>query len=305
MKRFWVFLSILALLSACRQQPKEFRFHEIIAGIEHTLWIGGVNEKTAQRANDAVFSELRLLSEFTQPVLSKPMSRTNILLRSGEWFSVNPSMTGILKDSAKYYQLTDGLFNPAALGALREEWGIYADPDIPAPPKEKELQVLLSDLPTMNDIQFDAIRMRGNNKRIRLDFDYLAYGYAIDTEIQHLQDLGIQNARLQIDGVERVIGTLPAKGQAAGPAVCKRSIPLVAGTHRPVELNSILNPQTGRPIENVSAIEVVADNASDAAVACWAFLVGDASAWPKLARQLNVTTASITDASGNTRVVGK
>jgi len=305
MKRYWMFLSILVLLPACQQQPKQFRFHETIAGIEHTLWISGVNEKAAQRANDAVFSELRLLSEFTQPVLSKPMSRTNVLLRSGEWFSVNPSMTGILKDSVKYYQLTDGLFNPAALGALREEWGIYADPDIPAPPKEKALQALLSDLPTMNDIQFDAIRMRGNNKRIRLDFDYLAYGYAIDTEIQHLQDLGIQNARLQIDGVERTIGTLPAKDRVEGPAFCERSIPLVAGTQRPVEFNNILNLQTGRPVENVSAIKVVADNASDAAVACWAFLVGDASAWPKLARQLNVTSASITDASGNTRVIGK
>ena len=132
MKRLSVFLSILVLLAACQQQRKQFRFHETIAGIEHTLWLSGVNEKTAQRANDAVFSELRLLSEFTQPVLSKPMSRTNTLLRSGEWFSVNPSMTGILKDSVRYYQLTDGLFNPAALGALREEWGIYADPDIPA-----------------------------------------------------------------------------------------------------------------------------------------------------------------------------
>jgi len=305
MKRLWVFVSILVLLPACEQQPKQFRFHETIAGIDHTLWIGGVNEKTAQRANDAVFSELRLLSEFTQPVLSKPMSRTNTLLRSGEWFSVNPSMTGILKDSVKYYQLTDGIFNPAALGALREEWGIYADPDIPTPPKEKELQALLSDLPTMNDIQFDAIRMRGNNRHIRLDFDYLAYGYAIDTEIQHLKDLGIQDARLQIDGVERVIGAMPAKNQPEGPAVCERSIPVVAGTHRPVEFNNILNLQSGRPVENVSAIKVVADNASDAAVACWVFLVSDANAWPKLARQLNITSASITDASGNTRVVGK
>jgi thiamine biosynthesis lipoprotein len=305
MKRYWMFLSVLVLLAACQRQPDQFQYHETIAGIEHTLWVGGVNEKTAKRANEAVFSELRLLSKFTQPVLSKPMSRTNILLRSGEWFSVNPSMTGILKDSVKYYHLTDGLFNPAALGALREEWGVYADPDIPSPPKEKELQTLLSDLPTMSDIQFDAIRMRGNNKYIRLDFDYLAYGYAIDTEIQHLKDLGIQNARLKIDGVEQMIGTLPGKNGTEGPAVCERSIPLVAGTHRPVEFNNILNPQNGRPVENVSAIKVLSDNASDAAVACWAFLVSDASAWPKLARQLNVTSASITDAGGIVHVIGK
>ena len=48
MKRYWVFLSVLVLLPACQQQPKQFQYHETIAGIEHTLWISGGNEKTAQ-----------------------------------------------------------------------------------------------------------------------------------------------------------------------------------------------------------------------------------------------------------------
>ncbi|MDX5152019.1 MAG: FAD:protein FMN transferase [Acidiferrobacterales bacterium] len=304
MKRL-LLLSIMALLPACQQQPKEFQHNETIAGIDHTLWIIGVNEKTAQRASSAVFSELRLLSKFTQPIRSKPMARTNILLRSGEWFSVNPSMTGILKESVKYYGLTNGLFNPAALGALREAWGVYADPDIPAPPKEKDLQALLTDLPTMNDIQFDAIRMRGNNKHIRLDFDYFAYGYAVDTEIQHLKDLGIQNARLQIDGVDRVIGSVPGTAGRAGPAECERSIPQMTGTRRPPEFNHVLNPRTGRPVENVSKIKVAADTASDAAVACWALLVGDPGSRPELVTRLNVASATITDASGEFHVVGK
>jgi len=300
------FLLLLVLsLPACQQQPKQFQYHETIAGISHTLWLYGVNEKTAQRAHDAVFSELRLLSKFTQPVQSKPMSRTNILLRSGEWFSVNPSMTGILKESEKYYKLTDGLFNPAALGALREEWGIYADPDIPAPPKEKDLQALLADLPTMNDIQFDAIRMRGNNNRIRLDFDFLAYGYAIDTEIQHLKDLGIQNARLQIDGVDRVIGRSPGAGERPAQAVCERTIPLKAGTHEPVQFNNILNPETGRPVEDISKVQVAADTGSDAAVACWVLLVSDSNTRPGLIKRLNLTSATITDTSGKSRSFGK
>jgi len=304
MKRLLLLL-IVVLLPACQQQAKEFRFHETIAGIDHTLWIAGVNEKTAQRAHNAVFSELRLLSKFTQPVQSKPMARTNILLRSGEWFSVNPSMTGILKESVKYYKLTDGLFNPAALGALREAWGVYADPDILAPPKESDLQALLADLPTMNDIQFDAIRMRGNNRRIRLDFDYLAYGYAIDTEIQHLQELGIQNARLQIDGMDRVIGHVPGTSGRKGPAECERSIPVKTGTHRPLEFNRVLDPRSGRPIEDANKVEVAADTASNAAVACWALLLSDPDSSTGLAKRLHVASATITGASGKSRVIGK
>lgn len=304
MKRISLLLAIMFWLPACQQQPEQYQHRETIAGIDHTLWISGVNQKTAQRATDAVFSELRLLSRFTQPVASKPMSRTNILLRSREWFSVNPSMTGILKESMKYYEKTGGLFNPVALGAMREEWGVYADPDNPTPPKPEALQALLAGLPTMNDIQFDAIRMRGNNKHIRLDFDYFAYGYAIDTEIQHLKDMGIRNARLQISGVDRVIGTLPGIGKRAGPAECKRSIPVIPGTHQPVKFNDVLSLKTGQPVQNVSAIEVAADTGSDAAVACWTLLVSDPAARQKLAHQLNVVSARITDAKGDIHHIG-
>jgi thiamine biosynthesis lipoprotein len=304
-RRISLLLTLMFWLPACQQQPEQFQHHETIAGIDHTLWIYGVNQKTAQRATEAVFSELRLLSKFTQPVASKPMSRTNVLLRSREWFSVNPSMTGILKESVKYYEKTGGLFNPAALGALRAEWGVYADPDNPTPPKKKDLQALLADLPTMEDIQFDAIRMRGNNKHIHLDFDYLAYGYAIDTEIQHLKDMGIQNARLQINGIDRAIGTMPGEGKRPDHAICKRNIPVMPGTHRPVEFNDVLNLKSGYPVENVSAIDVAADTGSDAAVACWTLLVSDSSAWPQLARRLNVTSARITDAKGEIHVIGR
>lgn len=307
MNRNWLLLLLalpLLLPAGCQQQPSLVRHQEAIAGINHTLWIAGSDQKTAQRAVGAVFSELRLLSNFTHPVESKPISRTNVLLRSGEWFSVNPSMTGILKESVRYFEKTDGLYNPAGLGALRQEWGLYADPDLPIPPKEKELQALLADLPTMDDIHFDAIRLRGDNKRVRLDFDYLAYGYAIDMEIQHLQELGIKNARLQIGRVDRVIGTLPDTGKRAGPAVCTREIPVEPGTSRPRERNAILSLRTGHPIDQVSAISVAAGNASDASVACWVLLIGNADEWPELSKQLGVIEARITDADGNIHVLG-
>jgi len=297
-KRFLTLIFLVLSLAACEPAPRHFEHQENIVGINHTLWIDGADKKSAQRASDAVFAELRLLSKFTQPVNSKPMSRTNILLRSGEWFSINPSMTGILKESKNYYEQTNGLFNPAGLGALREAWQFYADPDMPKPPTDKELQSLLKDWPTMEDIQFDAIRSRGKNKRIRIDFDYLAYGYAIDTEIQHLQDMGIQNARLQINGVDRVIGTVDTAGERPAPATCTRSIPLYTGKNDSSQYNDILDFKTGFPVKNVQSIYVAADTASNAAVACWVLLESDPAAWPQLAKHLHVASASITDADG-------
>lgn len=291
-------LPFLVLLSACQPQPPVIH-EETIAGIAHTLSIYDTDPKQAQRAIDAVFSELRLLSEFTEPRQSKPMARTNVMLRSREWFSVNPSMTGILKQSIDYYDKTAGTYNPAALGALRQQWGFYSDTGDSVPPKEKDVQAFLADLPTMKDIEFDGIRVRGRNPRIYLDFDYLGYGYAIDLQISHLQQLGIKNARLEIHQVERSIGQVPGIRFKSGQAHCYRAIAAKSGSNQAATIHDVIDTRSGHPIELAASIDVTAKNASDASVACWALLVGETESRGQLVDQLGIISATLTDANGN------
>lgn len=293
-----VLLSLFFLLSACQPQPPALH-EEKIAGIAHTIWIYDTDPKRAQRAIDAVFSELRLLSEYTEPRQSKPMARTNVLLRSREWFSVNPSMTGILKQSIQYYDKTAGVYNPAALGALRQQWGFYAGAGGPVRPKEKALQAFLADLPGMKDIEFNGIRVRGHNPHISLDFDYLGYGYAIDLQIAHLQQLGIRNARLRIGQVERSIGQVPDTGYKSGQARCIRSIVTKPGANEAATIHDVIDTISGHPIDHAASIDVTARNASDAAVACWALLVSEPDSHGRLVDQLGVVRAVLVDIDGN------
>lgn len=274
----------------CQQQPSVTEHHETIADIPHSLWIASQDRERARRASEAVFSELRLVSEFTHPVKSKPMSRVNVLLRSGEWFSVNPSMSGILRQSANYYQATGGLYNPPGIGALREQLGWYRPTSDQFKPDKHLLDTLLSQLPTMEQIEFDGIRMRGTNKYIRLDFDWFAQGYAIDMQIDHLRQLGISNARLRIRGIEKTIGRIPGTATVDDTATCKRQ--LTPGKH------GIVDPATGLPQDRVRSVEVTAPRASDASVACHVLFFGDARSRQRYFERLNLRSARITMSDG-------
>ncbi len=303
--RYLLFILLLASLAGCERQTL-VEHSETIAGINHTLLIYDADETRSQKALDAVFSELRLLSGFTHPTQSKPISRTNVLLRSREWFSVNPSLTRILKQSIDYSVKTDGVFNPVALGALRQKWGFYAGQNKPTIAKEQELQAFLAHLPTMNDIEFDGIRLQGRNELIQLDFDFLAYGNAIDVEIQHLAELGIENAWLRIGPVERMIGHVPADvfskemthRTSSGQSFCSREIPVDTALPDARLYHDVIDTRSGHPIDHARAITVFANNARDASVACWAILVSKPESRARMGRRLGISEAVVTDASG-------
>jgi len=303
-------LSALAIIiattvSAC-QQPAVYEHTETIDGVDYALSIYGHTEKQSNRAIEAVFAELRLLAGYTDPVHSKPMARTNVLLRGGEWFSVNPSVTQILKQSIRYHELTGGLFNPAVLGALKEKYGLYQTETAAAAPSQRELQNFLATPPTMKHVNFDGIRLQGTHPGIRLDFDYLAYGYAIDIEMDHLRELGIKNATLRIGGVRRIMGPKAAlahpsrfhkPGQPAasgGSAFCQRSI----GSGDRI----VLHPATGQPVSDVRSIELVANTASDASVACWVLLLSPIDQWQTLATRIGVSAAVLESSDGQYHV---
>lgn len=302
-------LVVAGTVSSC-QQPIVNEHTETIEGVDYTLTIYGHSRKQGDRATEAVFAELRLLAGLTDPMHSKAIARTNVLLQGGEWFSVNPSVTQILKQSIRYYTLTGGLFNPAILGALKEKYGFYGTATPTAPSNQRELQNFLVAPPTMKDVNFDGIRLQGTHPGIRLDFDYLAYGYAIDIEIEHLRELGIENATLRVGDVQRVMGpeakrrhpfsfrTASGQGNSVlapgGSAFCERT----AGAGPRL----ILHPVTGQPVSQVRSIQLTADTASDASVACWVLMAGSPDQWQQLAARIGVTAAVLESSDGQYHV---
>ncbi|MFV1996761.1 MAG: FAD:protein FMN transferase [Acidiferrobacterales bacterium] len=247
----------------------------------------------ARRAIEAVTNDLNLIADSTDPQKAKPMSRTNALLQSGEWYSANPSLYELIKQSQDYFQKTGGVFNPAALGALRQAWGFYQA--TPKPDFTKINDLLKQDL-TMKDIEIKGIRVRGRKADLKLDFDLLAIGYAIDSQLEHMEELGIRQAALRIGPITGTLGNVPQSIAldspekiivlASGEAMCRFS----ARNSRFPDLGRI-DPRSAWPVKPIPAIAVIHNSARSASVACATLSVAGEAEWEQLIFDLGLVYA--------------
>lgn len=236
--------------------------------------------------------DLKLIDGFTNAKKAKPLSRVNSLLQSGEWFSVNPSLHELIQLSREYFQKTGGAFNPVALGALRQAWGFYQGS--PTPDLKTINHLLKQDL-AMNDIEINGIRVRGRKAELKLDFDLLAVGYAIDSQLEHLGELGIRQAALRIGPVTGTLGTVAQTftiddrhhvALKPGEALCRFS----ARNSRFPKFGR-LDPRSAWPVKPVPTIVVIHRNARTASVACAVLSIAGEDEWDLLVQNLELTYA--------------
>lgn len=262
-------------------------------GVAVEINIYTTDKALADRALKAVIDDLKLIDGYTDAVKSKPMMRVNSLLQGGEWFSVNPSLFELISLSHDYASQSGGLFNPAALGAYRHAWGYYRQ--TPALDLKAINQLLKQDL-QMTDIEIDGIRIRGHKSGLKLDFDLLSLGYAIDNQLEHLITLGIHNASIRIGPLQRTLGEVPP---AAAPNNPHKSIVLEPGealcyfsaSDSRFPKTGRLNPRDAWPVKPVPTVVVIHDDARMASVACAALSVSSEDDWHSLVRNLQLRYA--------------
>ncbi len=276
---------------SCNQSPKH-TVNQRLFGAEVEINIYTPDRSLANRALEAVTHDLKLIDGFTDAEKAKPLSRVNVLLQSGEWFSVNPSLYELIQLSRGYFQRTGGAFNPVALGALRQAWGF--NQGSPTPDLKTLNHLLKQDL-TMNDIEIKGIRMRGRKAELKLDFDLLAVGYAIDSQLEHLGELGIGQADLRIGPVTGTLGTAAQTitiddrynvALEPGEALCRFS----ARDSRFPEFGRI-DPRSAWPVKPIPTIVVIHHNARAASVACATLSIAGEDEWDSLVQNLGLTYA--------------
>lgn len=294
MKRACFLMVSLLPLAACEQQ-NEFTYRQHFVGHEVELVLRVDDKSKAERAAAAVMRDLKLIESYSDPQSSKPLARTNVLLQSQEWFSINPSVYRQIRQARNFYGKSGGWFNPAALGAWRKLWGEYDSGAQKRVPEKAEIAALRDASPTMDDIEVSGIRVRGHNKDLQLDFDLLAAGYAIDTEIEQLAELGIKSARLRIGPVGRVVGipdhaiSLPS-GTDKVPLEPGEAYCLIDG--KQPQPYRYFDPHTGQALEPGADVAVIHADAQTAAAACVAILTGGGQGWPLVTRGLDLRYAS-------------
>ncbi len=316
MIRFLLVLSLLGGLVACQSPPQVSR-HEFMAfGTLVSLSFYGLDEEAASRATAAAMEDFRYMHFAWHPYEPGPLGRVNGLLPLQGWFTYPPSLRPLLLRARELSRASGGLFNPA-MGELVMLWGFHEDPRPEGPPPDPEAVVAwVAAAPSLEDVELRGLEMRSRNPRLRLDFGGFAKGYGVDRVIEHLRELGVENAIVNAGGDLRAIGSKGGEPWAVGirdprgPGVLARitvsgdeSVFTSGDYERFFEYDGrryhhILDPRSGYPARGLASVTVVASEGALADAAATALMVAGPEAWPRVARAMGVDQVMVVEEGG-------
>ncbi len=308
-----LFIFIAIGLTGCA--PDIYREQRFVFGTLVEIQIAGVETAAARDAAANVFADFRYLHTALHPWRAGSLGRVNALLATTEWSSVSLSNLPLIKESKRLYTLSDGLFNPA-MGKLVAFWGFHSDELPTQPPSDSQIDALLAQRPTMDDVTLDGIRLRSSNPAVKLDFGGIAKGHAVDIGISRLRAAGIDNAIINAGGDLRVIGDKDGvpwrvgvrdprgQGVLAWLDVNGEESVFTSGDYeRSFEYEGrryhhILDPRTGRPARGAVSVTVIHGRATEADAAATALIVAGPTRWHDIARALGIRYVMLVDANG-------
>lgn len=310
-----VLLTLLSL-SGCKRETPAITSRFNAFGTQVDLSLVAVKPDQAERASVALKRDFELMHKAWHAWKPGPMGRINQMLPTGEPFVAPPSVMPLIRLSQTYSEQSGGLFNPA-IGHLIDLWGFHGNnPKHRAVPAEQSIARLVKADPRMSDVHIEGLELRGTNPAVKLDFNGIAKGYAIDLAIGHLRDLGVRHAMVQIGTDLRVIGDrsgqpwrVPVR-RASGSGVLgvlqlsgDESLATSAAYDRNfiyagVTYHHILDPRTGWPAKGTQSVTVIHKDSTSADAAATALFVAGPDQWEQVARDMGVGYVLLVDSQG-------
>ncbi len=304
------------MTSGCGQETPVLTSRFEAFGSQVDLSLVRVDVRLAREAAAAVERDFMLMQEAWNAWQPGPMGRVNLLLPKGEPFVAPPSVLPLVRLSQRYFDESGGLFNPA-MGNLIELWGFQQEtPECNPPPSDRSIERLVKAAPKMSDIEMRGLELRGNNPALKLDFGDLAKGHAIDLAIEHLRELGVRHALVQVGTDLRAIGDrsgqpwriairrpsgsgvlaiLPVRGDESVATTAAYDRNFIYGG---VTYHNVLDPRTGRPAGETLAVTVAHGDATTAEAAATALFIAGPAEWPNVARAMGVRYVMLVDSRG-------
>ncbi|MGB5457018.1 MAG: FAD:protein FMN transferase [Gammaproteobacteria bacterium] len=243
------------------------------------------------------------------------LNHLNEALANGDVFRASDELVELIRISQKLSNISEGLFNPAA-GELTALWEYHCTsepcPESPYPDEvmklvEKKDMSVLKHNPRMSDININGNNISSSNRYVKLEFGDVIRGFAMDKVIEHLKELDIENAMIDIGPSVRVIGK---KGKhpwwvglydASGKhiigtielsddnAVVTASSLTKSASDKGTIYRHVVYPDTGLPVKDISSVTVVHESAAVANVAATALMIAGLDNWKSVASNMNVT----------------
>jgi len=285
-------------------------------GSQVDLSLVGVGAERAQQAATTIKQDFEFMDRAWHAWEPGPLGRVNQLLPKGEPFVAPPSVMPLVRLSQRYAEQSGGLFNPA-IGQLFELWGFHTvSPECQPPPSERSIERLVKANPQMSDVRIQGLELQGTNPALRLDFDAIIKGYAIDLAMETLWDLGVRDALVQVGGSLRAIGDrsgqpwrVPIRraGGSGVLAILKtrgdESVATAAAYYRNfiyggTTYHHILDPRTGWPAPDTLAVTVAHRDATTAEAAATALFIAGPEHWYSVARAMGIGFVLLIDSRG-------
>ncbi|HDY85749.1 hypothetical protein LCGC14_0844250 [marine sediment metagenome] len=304
--RFFLLACLLTLSACSSDEDKALQAKFDAFGTEIDVSLYGVDAATADKTVGLLEESFSGVNNTWHAWHPSVLMTINKAISEGQPIAVTPGVAALINQAKTLAIASHNLFNPAA-GKLFELWGFHQDDWFVShpPPSDAEIKQWLSNIPTMNDIHINNGELTSDNPKVKLGFGGFAKGYAVDAAITILQNLGINNAIINIGGDLRVIGSHgdrpwiigirhPRKdGMMASIALKGDESVFTSGDYERFfeyegkRYQHILDPRTGFPAHDATSVTVLHNNASEADAAATALVVAGKD-WPEIAAAMGI-----------------
>ena len=311
----FILLAAILLLGACERTEQVHHGRFLAFGTLTDISIAGVTREQAESAIEVLESDFAIMHNAWHAWAPGPLARTNNLLAEGVRFAAPPSVLTLMQISEQLAAKSENLFNPA-IGRLVKLWGFQQDTtEDRRPPDDMAIAKLVKSNPTMQDIAIDGILAQSSNPALQLDFGAVGKGYGIDLAIEHLREMGIQNAIVNSGGDLRAIGSRnshPWRIAIRDPSgsgtlgflhISGDESIFTSGDYERNFLwqgkryHHIIDPRTGYPAQGTRSVTVIHDNATVADAAATALFVAGPRDWYRIALQMGIQHVLLVDSN--------
>lgn len=288
-------LLVLAFLSAlplpAQAQSVRYEASHDAMGTVFTVVAYGRDAKYLGEVANEIFEEIDRLD--AQMSNYQPESEISALNRDAarRAVRVEPALFALLEDSLRYSRETDGAFD-ITVGPLMQAWGFFRGQG--RYPSRADLAVAIERI-GYRHVRLEAQRreVRFDREGVELDLGGIAKGYAVDRAVEILRENGV-TAALVSSGTSslyalgappgergwRVNVRDPFEAGKVGDVVWLKNYSLSASgsyekffTLKGRTYAHIMDPRTGRPVENMLASAVLAPRTTQSDALSTAFFV--------------------------------
>ncbi len=306
----YIFLAIFSfLLTASCSQPKSqvFSDHFFTFGTDISVSIFTHDKDLAAKGFTAIRSKFKELNSKLHPWNPGELNSLNRAIAASKKIQISPFLINLIQAGQRFNTQSAGLFDPA-IGSLVKLWKFDQAANIHTSiPSASEIANITSQRPSIADVVIDPNGyIHCENDLVRLDFGGFAKGYAADSAIKILEDLGISNAIVNAGGDLKSIGNKdgtawmigirdPFSNSAiASVAINSKLSVFTSGNYERFfkkdgkTFHHIINPETGFPTTLMASVTVIHDSGILADAAATALFVAGPDRWQQIAKSLGV-----------------